>query len=163
MARGVAGMYKSDFMRVVALGAFAVLCLGITEVSAAGADISKFVAACTADPSITDDPGFDDGKVTPKAFCECVAGELAKNNLGQKDVDMLTKMHNEEISDEDVAGYPTLEDLLNKNEGFEDNCRKSLGIPTDNGTDTEEEPTDEDAMPNDEEAPPADDNASPPE
>ena len=156
-------MYKSDFMRVVALGAFAVLCLGITEVSAAGADSSKFVAACAADPSITDDPGFDDGKVTPKTFCDCVAGELAKNNLNQKDVDMLTRMHNEEISDEDVAGYPTLEDLLNKNEGFEDSCRKGLGIPIDTGTDMEEEPTDEDAAPDDEEAPPADDDASPPE
>src|SRR4029079_4767185 len=94
----------------------------------------KFVASCTADPSITDDPGFDDGKVTPKIFCECVAGELAKNNLGQKDVDMLTKMHNEEISDEDVAGYPTLEDLLNKNEGFEDSCGRGLGIPAVQGT-----------------------------
>jgi hypothetical protein len=153
-------MYKSDFMRVVALGAFAVLCLGVTKVSAAGADSSKFIAACTADPSITDDPGFDDGKVTPKAFCECVAGEITKNNLGQKDVDILTKMHNEEISDEDVEAYPTLEDLLNQNESFEDGCRKSLGLPAEDENDMEEAPTDEEAMPEDEGAP---DDESPPD
>ena len=56
---------------------------------------------------------------------------------------MLTKMHNEEISDADVEAYPTLEDLLNANEGFEDSCRKSLGLPSDTGTDMEEEPTGE--------------------
>ena len=66
---------------------------------------------------------------------------------------MLTKMHNEEISDEDVAGYPTLEDLLNANEGYEDSCRKSLGLPEDSGTDQEEEPDDQNGTPDDEEAP----------
>jgi hypothetical protein len=162
MAMGGAGMYKSDFMRGIAFGAFAVLCLGITKVAAASVDTAKFIAACTSDPSITDDPAFDDGKVTAKAYCECVAGELTKNNLSQRDVDMLTKMHNEEISDEDVEAYPTLEDLLNTNEGYEDGCRKSLGMPTDSGNDMEEEPADEEAVPEDEEAP-ADDDVSPPE
>ena len=157
-------MYQCDFMRVIALGAFGVLCLGMTKGEAASLDTAKFIAACTADPSVTDDAGFDDGKVTPKAYCECVAGELAKNNLSQKDVDMLTKMHNEEISDEDVEAYPTLEDLLNANEGFEDSCRKSLGLPQDTGTDMEEEPTGEgeEGMPQEEEAP-AEDDGSPPE
>jgi hypothetical protein len=156
-------MYQSNFMRVFALGAFAVLCLGMTQADAAALDTAKFVAACTADPSVSEDPGFDDGKVTAKAYCECVAGELAKNNLSQKDVDMLTKMHNEEISDEDVEAYPTLEDLLNANEGFEDSCRKSLGLPEDTGTDMEEEPAGEgEGMPEDEEAP-AEDDGSPPE
>ena len=77
---------------------------------------------------------------------------------------MLTKMHNEEISDEDVEAYPTLEDLLNANEGFEDSCRKSLGLPQDTGTDMEEEPTGEgeEGMPQEEEAP-AEDDGSPPE
>jgi hypothetical protein len=147
-------MYQSDFMRVIVLGAFAVLCLGMTRGEAASADTTKFIAACTADPSVTDDPGFDDGKVTPKAYCECVAGELAKSNLSEKDVDMLTKMHNEEISDEDVENFPTLEDLLNANEGFEDSCRKSLGLPEDTGDDMQEEPEGEDeGLPGDEEAP----------
>jgi hypothetical protein len=162
MAMGGAGMYQCDFMRVVALGALAVLCLGMTNGEAASLDTAKFIAACTADPSVTDDPGFDDGKTTPKAYCECVAGELAKNNLTQKDVDMLTKMHNEEISDEDVENFPTLEDLMNANEGFEDSCRKSLGLP-EGGTDMEEEPTgEEEGMPEEEEAP-AEDDGSPPE
>jgi hypothetical protein len=156
-------MYQGNFTRVVALGAFAVFCLGVTQTEAAELDTAKFLAACTADPSVTDDPGFDDGKVTPKAYCDCVAGELGKNNLSQKDVDMLTKMHNEEISDEDVEAYPTLEDLLNANEGFEDSCRKTLGLPEDTGTDMEEEPTGEgEGMPEDEEAP-AEDDGSPPE
>jgi hypothetical protein len=156
-------MYQGIFTRVVALGAFAVLCLSVTKTEAAALDTAKFLAACTADPSVTDDPGFDDGKVTPKAYCDCVAGELGKNNLSQKDVDMLTKMHNEEISDEDVEAYPTLEDLLNANEGFEDSCRKSLGLPADTGTDMQEEPTGEgEGMPEDEEAP-AEDDGSPPE
>jgi hypothetical protein len=156
-------MYQGNFTRVVALGAFAVLCLGVTKSEAAAPDTAKFVAACLADPSVTDDPSFDDGKVTPKAYCECVAGELGKNNLSQKDVDMLTKMHNEEISDEDVEAYPTLEDLLNANEGFEDSCRKTLGLPEDTGTDMQEEPTGEgEGMPEDEEAP-AEDDGSPPE
>lgn len=155
-------MYKSCFMRVIALGAFAVLVLGAAKVEAASLNTADFVAACTSDPSISDDPAFDDGKVTAKTYCECVAGELGKNNLTQKDVDMLTKMHNEEISDEDVAGYPKLEDLLNANESYEDSCRKSLGLPAGDDTDMEEEPTDEDAMP-DAGEPPADDESSPPE
>jgi hypothetical protein len=156
-------MYQSDLTRVIALGAFAVLCLGVTNSEAASLDTAKFIAACTADPSVTDDPGFDDGKVTPKAYCECVAGEVGKKNLSQKDVDMLTKMHNEEISDEDVENFPTLEDLLNANEGFEDSCRKSLGLPAISGTDMEEEPSgEEEGMPEEEEAP-AEDDGSPPE
>jgi hypothetical protein len=162
MAMGGAGMHNSFFMRVIALGAFAVLCLCAAKVEAAKLDSTNFLAACGADPSVTEDPGFEDGKVTPQAYCECVAGELAKNNLSQKDVDMLTKMHKEEISDADVESYPTLEDLLNANEGYEDSCRKSLGLPTDTGTDTEEVPTEEDAIPQDDEAP-AEDGASPPE
>jgi hypothetical protein len=156
-------MYQGNFTRVIALGAFAVLCLGVTKTEAAALDTAKFLAACTADPSVTDDPGFDDGKVTPKAYCDCVAGELAKNNLTQKDVDMLTKMHNEEISDEDVENFPTLEDLLNANEGFEDGCRKSLGLPEGEATDMEEEGTPEDEMTPGEEEAPAEDDGSPPE
>jgi hypothetical protein len=71
-------------------------------------------------------------------------------------------MHKEEISDADVESYPTLEDLLNANEGYEDTCRTSLGLPIDEGTDVEEEPIDEGEMLEDEEAP-AEDDGSPPE
>lgn len=162
-------MHESSFMRLVALGAFAVLCLGAAKVEAAKLNAADFIAACSKDSSVTDDPGFDESKVTPQAYCECVAAELEKNNLSQNDVDMLTKMHNEEISDADVESYPTLEDLMNANESYEDSCRKSLGLPTDVGTDIEELP-EEEFLPEDEEGPaegpaeaPAEDDGSPPE
>ncbi len=162
-------MHKNFLMRLSALGAIAGLCLCVAEAKAANLNTGDFVAACSDDPSVTDDPSFDDGEVTPKAFCECVAGELGKNTLSQKDVDMLTKMHNEDISDADVEAYPTLEDLMNANEGFEDHCRQSLGLPTDIGTDMEEEvpegellPEETEGAPAEEEAP-ADDDGSPPE
>jgi hypothetical protein len=159
MVMGGAGMHNNIFTRVLALGAFAALCLCAAGAGAAELNTAAFLAACSADASVTEDPAFDEGKVTPKAYGECVAGELAKNNLGQKDVDMLTKMHKEEIGDADVESYPTLEDLLNKNEGFEDSCRKTLGMPTDSGTDMEEEPEDQ-GMPDEA---PAEDDGSPPE
>jgi hypothetical protein len=120
MAMGGAVMHNAFFMRIIALGAFAALCLGTARVDAATLNTADFIAACGADASIAEDPGLEDGKVTPKVFCECIAGELDKNKLSQKDVDMLTKMHKEEISDADVESYPTIEDLLNANEGYED-------------------------------------------
>jgi hypothetical protein len=137
--------------RVVALGAFALLCGGGTEALAAGAKLNtaNFVAACAADQIVIEDPGFEGSKVTPQAYCECVAGKLVENKLSQTDVDMLTKMHKEEISDEDAESYPTLEDLMVANEGYEDGCKQSLGLPT--GEDSyEESPMEEDAMPEDE-------------
>jgi hypothetical protein len=162
MAMGGAGMYKSCFMRVIALGAFAVFCLGAAKVEAAKLNSTDFLAACSADSIIAEDPDLEDAKIAPKAYCECVAGKFDKNKLTQQDVDMLTKMHKEEISDADVEGYPTLEDLLNANEGYEDSCRQSFGLPTDTGTDVEEMPIDEDEMQEDDEGP-AEDDGSPPE
>jgi hypothetical protein len=161
-------MYKEFSMRIVALCALAGVSLWAANAVAAEVETGKFTAACSNDPSVTEDPSFEAGKATPKAFCECVAGALGKNNLSQKDVDMLTKMHNEELSDADAEAYPTLEDLMNANEGFEDKCRETLGLPTDIGTDMEEEQIDDEAAPGDEEAPaeegaPPGDDASPPE
>jgi hypothetical protein len=164
-------MHNNSFMRLMAFGAFAGLCLCADSGDAAKLGTADFIAACSEDPSVTDDPGFDESKVTPKAYCECVAAELEKNNLNQKDVDMLTKMHNEDISDADVESYPTLEQLMNTNESFEDRCRTSLGLPSDVGTDVEEIPEedflDDDEAPADGEAPadegPAQDDGSPPE
>jgi hypothetical protein len=72
-------------------------------------------------------------------------------------------MHKEEISDADVEAYPTLEDLMNSNEGFEDNCRKTLGLPAESGDDMEEEGPADEGMPEDEQTPPDQDDASPPE
>jgi len=154
-------MQKISLMRVFALGSLAALCVSAAE--AADVNTADFVGACSADASVAEDPGFDDGKVTPKAYCECVAGQLVSNKLSQKDVDMLTKMHKEEISDEDVENYPTLEDLMNANEGYEDACREKLGLPVATGTDTEEETEGEgEGMPEEEEVP-AEDDGSPPE
>ena len=155
-------MDKSSFMRVFALGSFAALCLSAASAEAADVNTADFVAACSADASVTEDPGFDDGKVTPKAYCECVAGEFVNNKLSQKDVDMLTKMHKEEISDEDVENYPTLEDLMNANESYEDSCRQKLGLPVASGTDMQEEEMEGEGAGEGEE-PPAEDDASPPE
>ena len=115
-------MHKIIFMRVIALGAFAAFCLCAAQddAFAAALNTANFVAACSADENVTDEPGFEDGKVTPKAYCECVAAEIVKNKLSQADVDMLTKMHKDDISDADAENYPTLEDLMNANEGYED-------------------------------------------
>jgi hypothetical protein len=162
-------MHKDFFMRLVALCAFAGLSLWAASAVAAKLNTGDFTAACSDDPSVTEDPSFEDKKVTPKAFCECVAGAIEKNNLSQKDVDMLTKMHNEELSDADAEAYPTLEDLMNANESYEDKCRETLGLPSDIGTDMQEEQPEDEALPeDDEEAPaeeeaPADDDGSPPE
>jgi hypothetical protein len=158
------------FLRTIALGAFAALAFGAVRAEAAGTlNTTDFKAACVEDPIVADDPGFADGKVTPQVYCECVAGKFTENKLSQTDVDMLTKMHNEEITDADAANYPTLEDLLVTNESFEDECKASLGLVTeDGGTDMEEVPEGPDMVPEEgeppvDEAPPAEDDGSPPE
>jgi hypothetical protein len=165
-------MNQSDVLRIAALAACAALCFHAAAVAAkpaAAAPAAKlntaaFLDACSADQNVTDEPGFADGKVTPKAYCECVAGKVEENKLTQKDVDMLTKMHKDEITDADAQAYPTLEDLMTANEGYEDACKKSLGLPADAGND--EVPMEEDTVP-DEEAPdqgaPPSDDTSPPE
>src|SRR5215813_676859 len=146
--------------RAAALGAFALLLAGARETHAAApagkVNSADFVAACAADENVTQEPGFEGGKVTPKSFCECVAGKLDENKASQKDVDMLTKMHKDEISDQDAEAYPTLDDLMNANEGYEDACRTALGLPS---VDEEEPPMEEDAAPD--EGGPSDNNAPP--
>ncbi len=136
-----------------ALGVSALLLSGATPAAAAAGKLNTtaLVAACAADQNVTDEPGFDEGKVTPKAFCECVAGKLEENKASQKDVEMLTKMHKDAISDADAEGYPTLDDLMNANEGYEDACRTSLGLPA--ADDEEEPPMEEDTVPDDGTAP----------
>ena len=135
--------------RVVAPGALSLLLAGASAINtnaadaAAKANTSDFVAACSADENVTQEPGFEDGK-------------LDENKATQKDVDMMTKMHKDDISDADAAAYPTLDDLMNTNEGFEDACRTALGLPAVD----DEEPSEEDTVP-DEGAP--DDKNSPPE
>ena len=113
-----------------------------------------FVAACVGDQNVVEMPGLAAGsKVTPQAYCDCVTGKLQEGKLSQTDVDMLTKVHKDAVTDEDAQKYPTLEDLLSANEGFEDACKKSLGLPAD---------TEEEGAPDDESAPP-DEDVPPPE
>ena len=107
-----------------------------------------FIAACSEDEVVTGQLGSQEKtEVTPKQFCDCVGGKFQEGKLGQKDVDMLTKMHKDEITDDDATNYPKLEDLLSTNEKFEDACKKSLGLPV--NTDDDQGPGDEE-MPADE-------------
>jgi hypothetical protein len=131
--------------------------LGIVVVSipaaaphAAGAlNTDAFLAACMADPVVTDEPGFAQGKATPKSYCDCIAGKFKAKPLSQADVDMMTKMHKDEITDEDAASYSTLEDLMATNENIEDECKESLGMPS-SDDDEEGPPADEEDIPQDE-------------
>jgi hypothetical protein len=134
---------NTPLMRAAVLGAFAALGLAAGAVAADKLDTAAFVTACTDDPTVTEDPGFEGGSATPKAFCDCVAGKLVENKSSQADVDMLTKLQNEEISDSDAETHPNFENLLVANEGYEDACRQSLGLATDYGSDIEEVPEEE--------------------
>lgn len=154
-------MHKFHFIaRAVALGALVAVCSSSTEAGAADLNTGDFVAACGENVGSLEDPSFEEANVTPKAFCECVAEELAKGKVSQTDVDMLTKMHKEGFTDEDVETYPTLEELMNANEGFEDACRERLGLPT--NLEPEFDDGIEEGMPEEEEVPMEDD-GSPPE
>ena len=88
-----------------------------------------FLAACVTDPGVTNQPGLEAGsKVTAQMFCECIVGKDHDKQMTQAEVDILAKMH-KDVTDEDAASFPQLEDLLVKNEGFEDACKASLGMP----------------------------------
>src|SRR6188508_1715462 len=80
MAVGGACMDQSYVSRVAALGVFAAFCFHAASLEAKPAvaapaklNTAAFLDACSADQNVTDSPGFADGKVTPKAYCECVA------------------------------------------------------------------------------------------
>ena len=117
----------------------------------AGLNTDAFLAACIADPVVTDEPGFaQGGKATPQSYCECIAGKFKEQKLSQSDVDMMTKMHKDEITDEDAASYATLEELMAKNEGIEDDCKESLGMPSSDDDEEVGPPADEEDIPQDE-------------
>jgi hypothetical protein len=153
-------MNNLHIMRLIALGSVAAVCFGMAGAEAAGLNTAGFIAACSSNIAVTDDPSFEEANVTPKAYCECVAEELGKAKASQADLDILTKMHKEELTDEDVENYPTFEELMNSNENVEDACRERLGLPTDLGPDYDEDM--EEGMPEDEGFP-AEDDGSPPE
>jgi hypothetical protein len=109
-----------------------------------------FLAACAKDENVTEMPGLEAGsKVTAQAYCGCVVGKVQASKLSQADVDMLTKVHKDEVTDEDAKNYPTLEDLMTTNEGFEDACKQSLGLPAD-----EEDEAPDEGAPADDSSPP---------
>lgn len=139
--------------RACMFASLAALLLGAPSVRAAGAlDSADFLAACVADPVVMDEPGLNEGSsVTPQIYCACVAGKFAEGKFSQTDVDMLAKMHRDEITDEDAESYPTLGDLLQANEAMQDDCKASLGMPS-SEDDGEEEgpPLDTEEIPEDE-------------
>jgi hypothetical protein len=62
----------------------------------------------------------------------------------------MTKMHKDEITDEDAATYTTLEELMATNENIEDDCKESLGMPSSDDDDEVGPPPDEEDIPQDE-------------
>jgi hypothetical protein len=136
-------------MRGSILAGVAILAIGAAAAAPKQAPAGKlnteaFLAACVADPVVTDEPGLAaGGKVTPQIYCDCITGKFGGKKLTQADVDMLTKMHKDEITDEDGESYPTLEDLMATHEGFEDACKASLGMPASTNDQEEEAPSDE--------------------
>jgi hypothetical protein len=141
-------------MRGPIVAGLLVLAAGGAEAAApAGApNTEAFLAACVADPVVTDEPGFaaSGGKATPQLYCECIAGKFKDKKISKSDIDMMTKMHKDEITDEDAASYPALEELMAKNEGFEDECKASLGMPSSDDDDEEGPPINEEDIPQDE-------------
>lgn len=132
---------------------------GGDKASAADVKLDNYMAACTTDPDLVEE-FKGDPKVTPQVFCECVSGKLKETDATQADIDMLVKMHKDAITDADVEGFPTLEDLMIANEDYEDSCRQRLGIVVE----TDEDVMPEDAegmMPEDEVPPPAEDETPP--
>lgn len=146
----------------LALFTAAALLLGTGGARAADTvNFDGFLAACTQDPDLIEE--FQgQPKATPPAFCECLSGKLKENKASQADVDMLTKMHKDDITDEDVESFPTLEDLMIANEDYEDACRQSFGIVLE--PEDEMVPEGEDGLPlEDEDAMPEEDEGMPPE
>ena len=132
--------------------------VGGDNARAADIKLDNYMAACVADPDLVEE--FQgDPKVTPQVFCECVSGKLKEASATQADIDMLTKMHKDAITDEDVEGFPTLEDLMIANEDYEDSCRQRLGIIVE--TDEDMMPEDDEGMMPEDEAPPAAENDVP--
>ena len=122
------------------------------DVRATDVKLDSYMAACTTDPDLVEE--FEgDPKVTPQVFCECVSGKLKETDATQADIDMLVKMHKDAITDADVEGFPTLEDLMIANEDYEDSCRQRLGIVVE--TDENMMPEDDEGMMPEDEAPPA--------
>ena len=143
-------------VKALARGAVGAACLFLVLGGAPSArgetpDTAAFLDACVADPVVKDEPGLsEDSQVTPKVYCECLTGKLKEASLRQTDVDMLTRMHKDEITDEDAESYPTLDVLMQTNENLEEECKASLGMPTADDSEEEGPPLGEEDIPVDE-------------
>jgi hypothetical protein len=150
---GACASREASMAKVLARGAIGSVCMILAFAVASSArgetDTAVFLEACTADPVVKDEPGLsEDSQVTPKVYCECVAGKLKEASLPQTDVDMLVKMHKDEITDEDAETFANLDVLMQTNEKLEDECKASLGMPTgDNGEEEEGAPLGEEDVP----------------
>ncbi|MGI8724618.1 MAG: hypothetical protein ACR2J1_04525 [Methyloceanibacter sp.] len=144
----------------LALITAAALSLGTAGAQAADMSVKLdgFMTACTQDPDLIEE-FHGQAKATPLAFCECVSGKLKENKATQADVDMLSKMHKDDIRDEDVESFPTLEDLMMANEDYEDACRQSFGITVE--PDVEMAPDGEEGLPLEEQEAPDEEGATP--
>lgn len=121
---------QNRFTYAVAVASAVILGFGAAVAEAAGPDTTGFLAACLEDPVVVEEPGLEQpgGKSTPEIYCQCIAGKLVEHKISQTDVDLVTKLHNEELSDQE-ASEPGLDDVLSTNEIIEDECKVSLGLP----------------------------------
>ena len=108
----------SEFAR---LGYTALALMGLAALwatPAAALDTKEFVTACLADSSLDqiEDVGT---KITPKDFCACVAGKIAESDLTQDQVDIVTKIHKNDVDDTMSADYDAAHDA---NDSFETEC-----------------------------------------
>jgi hypothetical protein len=141
------GFILAGFLIGVAMSAEAVS----KQATESKLNTDDFLAACVADPVVTDEPGLEAGsKATAQIYCECIVGKYHEKRMTQVEVDMMTKMHKDQITDEDATSFPKLEDLMAKNEAFEDACKASLGMPASSDDNEEGAPTNEEDIPPDE-------------
>jgi hypothetical protein len=108
----------SEFARLgyTALALMGLAALGATP--AAALATKEFVAACLADTSLDQIEGVGT-KIMPKDFCACVAARIAASELTQDQVDIITKMHKNDVDDTMSADYDEAHDA---NDSFETEC-----------------------------------------
>ncbi|MGH6866886.1 MAG: hypothetical protein ACREDO_12140 [Methyloceanibacter sp.] len=125
-------------LRLVLVSTFPALVAGAGSAPAA-LDTTYFVDACAEDPFVANDEALQGGKVVPKDYCRCVARKLEASKASQTDFDLLTMIHDGDIAgaSSEAPSYPTLEDLMIVNEGYEDACKESLGLTVGDGPDKE--------------------------
>ena len=72
-------------------------------------------------------------------FCECLAERYKEKKLSQSDVDFLTKLRRNALTDEEMQNYETAEDLFAADEDLNQACRTKLGLKIGSPEDAPEE------------------------